>query len=118
MEYTGAYSYVGKYRGDYDTTGLAVEYEDKSHYMEKQRNNNYCYTGDISTSFGTQVKRHDPSQLPSQRNMQCDFYHTYQNCGISSISVSNTGVSISGSCTTDSWDAQKELAEDNVNFIC
>lgn len=117
-EYSGSYCLIGGGYGDYDPNGIVWEYQDRKHYMDKQEANNYDYEGDISSYAGCQVARESPSDPAYKRAVQIDYYHTYNSCSISSVSVGSGGVSISGSCDTNRWGFTKEKGEQEVDFVC
>lgn len=117
-EYSDSYALVGGAYGDYNSNGIAWEYQDRKHYLDKQEANNYHYTGDISSYAGCQVSRESPEDPAYTRSVQIDYIHTFNSCSFTGVSVGTGGVSLQGGCDTDTWDYTAEKGEQEVTFIC
>lgn len=118
----GRYTLLDETHGDYNTTGLAVEYEDWNHYNSalEENSDGYMCTGGVSSSMGCKAGIHDPSQSPDMRKVKCEYHHTHSGCGINSVTVDSSGVGFSWDCwsNVDSFEYQVEKGEQNASNEC
>ncbi|MFB1065290.1 hypothetical protein [Natrinema sp. H-ect4] len=105
--------------GDLDTNGVAFEWNDKKHH------NNVSDSSwpQLGSHCGLKLKKDNPSDPPEERIVIVDYKHSYRRypvptAAIESISISVGGLSVGFGANVQSWDANWEKSEKELEKHC